>query len=502
MFYAPWSAESQHARAAYEFVARTFSHEATFSAINCWQPGGECKQQYAKVMSWPVLMAYTQNNIAVPYNGKWNKAALTRFVLSMIRPLQRITEPEELLKLIHNHDAVAVAFVNMQASNSFYNIFLQTAMKWLERDPHRDVAFAVVTGESMEGFDVYREPTLRLYLWNDTIEYDHNVWKPSKLMKWMEIHLRKVSHWISTSGAKSTEFKPFLDKGPVLLLFTPRNLHDALNDAYSMVSESSRQPLKSKFTETIFQLRQVGYEYFNCDHDGWLMEMARIYIHNQREKNHIAFQEEKIKCDQFFDWKKSRRFSFNRCPSLSSRSFGSLVNSSKFHAKPGKAALNRPNDVCAVDNAHESNAKCVDRPAASSFISSMKSHCKHTEQIQPATSMLNTEEDSRSADKIASVYKTLSCEITNLSEAVRPKMFYEEGESSLSTNASSIDFDKINGLACKTNRTLSLMAMDSFTYELMAERLGIELKDSDHNTAVAIIDNEVSLFLRRMYSEL
>lgn len=236
MFYAPWSAESQHARTPYEFVAKLFYKEASFSAVNCWQPGGECKKQYAKVMSWPVLMAYNQNSIAIPYNGQWTEAALTRFVLSLIRPLHRIYHPDELLSLIHNHDAVVATFVNMEASNAFYNIYLHTAIKWLERDPYRDVAFAVVTGESIKRFGIDREPSLRLYLWNDTLEYEDNVWKPSLLYKWIGANLRQVTHWLSPPGTKSNEFKPFLKKGPVLVLFTPRNLYESSNDAYAMVS--------------------------------------------------------------------------------------------------------------------------------------------------------------------------------------------------------------------------------------------------------------------------
>lgn len=59
-------------------------------------------------------------------------------------------------------------------------------------------------------------------------------------------------------------------------------------------------------------------------------------------------------------------------------------------------------------------------------------------------------------------------------------------------NTSRIHFDKINGLACATNRTLTFLAMDSFTYELVAERLGITLKDTEQNTAAVIIDSEVN----------
>lgn len=234
MFYAPWSAESQYARSSYEFVAKMFYKEASFSAINCWQPGGECKQQYTKVMSWPVLMAYNQN-VAIPYNGQWTEAALTRFILSLIKPLQRINSPDDLLSLIHNHDAVVVSFLNLETSNSFYNIYLHTAIKWLERDPYRDVTFAVVTGDAMIAFGIDREPTVRLYIWNDTIEYDNTLWKPSLLQTWIGSNLKQVSYWLSPPGSKSTEFKPFVEKGPVLVLFTPRNLYETSNDGYAMV---------------------------------------------------------------------------------------------------------------------------------------------------------------------------------------------------------------------------------------------------------------------------
>lgn len=49
MFYAPWSAECQFARASFEEVAQMYGDEVHFAAVNCWQPGGECRHQYAKV---------------------------------------------------------------------------------------------------------------------------------------------------------------------------------------------------------------------------------------------------------------------------------------------------------------------------------------------------------------------------------------------------------------------------------------------------------------------
>lgn len=186
-------------------------------------------------MSWPVLMAYNQNGAAIPYSGQWDDQALTSFILTLLRPLKRIYQPEDLVDLMHNHDTVMVSYMDMSQHQAFYNIYLQTAIKWLERDPDRDVGFAVVTGESRNLFDVGIEPSLRMYLWNDTLEYDSRTWKPSLLMQWISTNMYTVSAWASPSGSKSTQLRSFVNKGPVLILFTPRNLYDEANDAYAMV---------------------------------------------------------------------------------------------------------------------------------------------------------------------------------------------------------------------------------------------------------------------------
>lgn len=247
MFYAPWSADSQYARPVLQTIAKTFYREANFMAINCWQPDGECRQQYKKVMSWPVLMAYSKNNLAIPYNGQWTETALARFVYLMLKPMHRINRPEELLAIIHNHDAVVTLFVNMHTSYTFYNIFYQTATKWLEKDPQGDIAFAVVTGDAMQSFGIEREPTLRLYLWNRTVEYENDVWKASLIQKWIVEHKHQVTHWLAPPGSRSKEFDVFTRKGPVLVLFTPRNMYDFPSDAYAMVSH----PLLQLFDFTV-----------------------------------------------------------------------------------------------------------------------------------------------------------------------------------------------------------------------------------------------------------
>lgn len=187
-YYAPWCAESQNARAVFEHVARLYFKEAHFAAINCWQPGGECRLQYSKVQTWPVLMAYQPNGLAVQYHQAWSNAALSRFVQSFINPMQRLTDPGDLMSLMTGKDvslqshrfgqlymfscqqqAVVVIFLNVDNNQKQYSRFYQTSVKWLEKDPLQEVAFGVVTGESSKAFGVEELPAIRLYLWNETI---------------------------------------------------------------------------------------------------------------------------------------------------------------------------------------------------------------------------------------------------------------------------------------------------------------------------------------------
>lgn len=50
---------------------------------------------------------------------------------------------------------------------------------------------------------------------------------------------------------------------------------------------------------------------------------------------------------------------------------------------------------------------------------------------------------------------------------------------------------RITGMACKTNRTLSFLAMDSYHHRLLAERLGVTLDKANSYTAVAIVNGQV-----------
>lgn len=234
-YYAPWCSESQYARESYEHISRLYYKEVHFAAINCWQPGGECRLQYAKVRSWPVLMAYLPNGVATQYHGPWTKSALSRFVKSLLTPVKRFINPEDLLKATIGSDSVVVAFIDVKRNARSYRNYYTSSLLWLERDPFQEITFGVVTGDSARSFGVERIPTIRMYLWNETIEYNGN-WSHSDINKWVVDHMQQVSLWLAPPGTKSTNLAPYLKQGPVLILFTPRNFYSGNIDAYDMVS--------------------------------------------------------------------------------------------------------------------------------------------------------------------------------------------------------------------------------------------------------------------------
>lgn len=66
--------------------------------------------------------------------------------------------------------AVLVGFVDPTLGSSDYGTFYTAALRFLERDPFREVAFLICT--FVPDSYLYRDisfPALQLYLWNETL---------------------------------------------------------------------------------------------------------------------------------------------------------------------------------------------------------------------------------------------------------------------------------------------------------------------------------------------
>lgn len=461
LYYAPWCAESQHSRASFEHVARLFYREAYFSAINCWQPGSECRNQYTKIHSWPILMAYQRNGFGIQYQKNlWTDGALTKFIHSLLHPIQRLTTPDELLEMMTSKDAMVVAFVDLETFPRHYKSFYQAALKFLEKDPFNEIGYAVVTGETALAFGVDTIPTIRVYLWNETLEYFGNAtWSSREINKWVNEHLQQVSLHLSPPGTKASSLTPYLKQGPAMILFTPRNFYTELSDPYLM-------------------LQQIGMEYYNCDGDNWVQEMARDYLFERRKANRESYKKLHEACRDIFLQNYKTDVSHRKCDSSVSVSFANVLNSSKnFEAK----FKNLPN-FCAVNELPKDGA-CGCHSELSCGKHPMKySYEAHQKEKTFAKSMLDHEGDDHSPEAIAKYNFRRKCEMLRMAERKSEILFVDDDDS--------LPLQLVSGLACKSNKTFTLISMDSTSFHTFAERLGIDILEMENKTAAIIMDHE------------
>lgn len=425
-------------------------------------------------------MAYLPNGLAVQYHGTWTQSAIVRFVRALMSPLRRFTTPDQLLQVAVGSDAVVLAFVDLQTNRSQYQVFFQAAVKWLERDPYQEIVFGVVTGESARLFGVTDQlPAIRMYAWNETLEYNGNrSWTQPGVNKWVVEHIQQVSLWLSPPGTKSTSFAPYLKQGPVLVVFTPRNLYAAANDAYAT-------------------LRQIGMEYYNCPRDDWVREMARDYIPHQRHENRAAHDRLVAECralnrnryndDGFFGE------SFGKCHQKSvSVTFAQTMNTSKaassidHHPTAEYCDLEgrRGTKDCVVTAAANCNKYCgaaVVLPESQRQSSYIKRR-RDDSGAAYETSMLNSEFDQRSPESLRHARLVQLCDFQTLSDSEAPTLFFNGGDDDQQ------NLETVSGMACEMNKTFSLIAIDSLVYHTFAERLGVDLLALENKSAAFIID--------------
>ncbi|XP_052871506.1 uncharacterized protein LOC128277097, partial [Anopheles cruzii] len=495
-----------YARQAYEAVAQLYHREAHFVAINCWQPGGECRQRYTKVLSWPVLMAYQPNGFVIQYHQAWTAGALSRFVQSLVAPLQRFVNPADLMDRMTGKDAVIVAFLEVTNDSKLYHQYYQAAVKWLEKDPFQEVSFGVVTGESCKLFGVETQPSIRLYLWNETIEYvGKESWTPRELNGWLVKHLQVVSMWIAPPGSKSSTIAPYFRQGPVLFLFNPRPLYAEgdSSDAYMM-------------------LRQLSMHYYNCAGDTWVQEMAREYIAEQRLVALERYTHRKVQCGSILgrhpsqdddegrgaDGRRRRRGGIDR--STVSVSFVNVLNSSKFadgRKLAGQSGGSEP-DSAYCDIAPALAGRCQPTESCGArFGPEMKPSLRWSgtgQQQQeeedgcPArarptpeasevvtSSAIDSTHDYRGPKLLTKQYLRRQCELFRLAEGDGTHLFYPEPE-----GESDAIYAAVGGLSCKHNKTLTFLSMDSSLYHSFSERLGIDVLQEPNRTVAFIVDAE------------
>lgn len=271
MYYAPWDAECQEMRTAIRTVAQYYYKQVYFAAINCWQPQSECKLQFSNIQQYPVIILYIQHSKGIQYKGIKDANNLIRFIKTALNPLHRIHSWDDLFKLLAEYDAIVVGYFDFQNKNSSsaYQLFYNTALKFLEKDPNNEIAFGVVTNSIIaKNLGIYKIPTIQLYLWNESVSY-HGEATEDSICLWITQNIHQVTVWISPPGVKSLTLSPYVEDGPVLIMFTPRNPY-AINLNYDL-------------------LKEIGLDYYNCDNHIWVNKLTSYVIKNRQGKIFYSF---------------------------------------------------------------------------------------------------------------------------------------------------------------------------------------------------------------------
>ncbi|KAF7265238.1 hypothetical protein GWI33_021346 [Rhynchophorus ferrugineus] len=240
MFYAPWDAESQSARKEILATANYLKNNIVFAAVNCWQPGSECHNQYSKVYRWPILIVYPAFGTGLQYNGPIDQFYMISFLQKLMQPIKKVSN--NMLDLKQNY---VVAEIN--ASPGEIGFYIKPVKETKNK--------------------------ITLSLWNEIYLYyiDDGQWNADKLLQWIIKETVSSNYWILPSGSKSLLLSNYLQPGPSLILFTPMNPVFGHSDYYMM-------------------LQEIIHDYKNCDN-------GRVFDMEERRKiNKFNYKQHKKLC--------------------------------------------------------------------------------------------------------------------------------------------------------------------------------------------------------------
>ncbi|KAJ8965120.1 hypothetical protein NQ314_004345 [Rhamnusium bicolor] len=100
------------------------------------------------------------------------------------------------------------------------------------------------------------------------------------------------------------------------------------------------------------------------------------------------------------------------------------------------------------------------------------------------TSMLTGDSDPKSPANLLKLSQREKCRLFLTAQKLQPAIFEKQA------NNEKKDFN-ISGLACRSNKSLTLIAMDSLLYYHFAEKLGVDLSENVDKSAVVIINEKM-----------
>ncbi|KYN11957.1 PREDICTED: thioredoxin domain-containing protein 11 isoform X1 [Trachymyrmex cornetzi] len=488
MYYAPWDAESQALRHEFESVARFYHPQIFFAAINCWHPDSECRAQYNKIHGYPVLMLYPSRDSGINYRGIRTAPYMIRFLDAFMNPIIRITHKEQLMELLVAYDAVVIGYFNFTRLDRTpgYREFYKAAIRSLERDPNRELVFAIVTSAlcSKLHYEVHKFPSASLLMWNESLSYpEGNEWTSENILNWISNSIHQPSLWLQPPGIKALTLAPYLREGPVLFLFTPRNPLHMENYIYNLI-------------------REIGLQYYNCA-DSMLVKDIIARLEAKRRTAVIRHFSRNQECA---DLKKNRIYTKQIKESVASISIQKWINNSCCAnvalnkcllcktkvmnplEKEICTVISKKFDVCketdvfitpATIGQHEKQIYNYNKNYMS--IKLQESTLKRLHAgIEYKSSLLKEDNDSRSANMVRRDFLKGDCRRWLAGNDYHPSLFPRDSPRQFNFS--------LKESVCKTNKTLALIAIDSLHYFHFADHLGIDISKRKNKTTVVIMD--------------
>ncbi|XP_020280773.1 thioredoxin domain-containing protein 11 isoform X2 [Pseudomyrmex gracilis] len=502
MYYAPWDAESQTLRQEFENVARFYHSQVFFAAINCWHPDSECRAVYNKIHSYPILMLYPSRDSGIDYRGIRTAPYMIRFLDSLINPIVRITYKEELRELLIAHDektfvdnlqAVVVGYFNFTRLNRTpgYREFYRTAIRSLEKDPNRELAFAIVTSASSSELHhgVYRFPSARLLMWNESLTYpEDKEWTSENILNWISGSIHQPSMWLQPPGVKAFTLAPYLRDGPVLFLFTPRNPFHTENYIYNLI-------------------REIGLQYYNCV-DNMLgkdiltgleanrrtatirhlfknQECANLLKETRANTGQVKEMVASIAIQQWINDSCCANVAMNKC------SLCNVKTMNRFEKEICLAGDKEFAGVCRDTDVFTSSVRSKQHERRMSNYYYNKNYITIRVQKESELKRLHTgteykmllwkKEDTRSASTVRRNFLKERCRKWLAGNDYHQPLFPRDSPARFNNS--------LKDSVCKTNKTLALIAIDSLHYFHFAQHLGIDTTKWKNKTAVVILDS-------------
>ncbi|CAB3387650.1 Hypothetical predicted protein [Cloeon dipterum] len=351
-----------------------------------------------------------------------------------------------------------VSCVDISSSKSGYLAAYTSALRALERDPLQEVSFAVATSRKTcltLGFEEdVALPSAKLHLWNETIDYEGD-WQSDSLVKWVFSNIHQVAVWVTLPGSKSMSLAPYVEEGPALVMFTPRNPFFATSPYFDL-------------------LREIGLEYYNCNNNSLVSSLAQ-HLATRRATSKTEHRNEEKLC--FTPIAKGD----NYCPRTTSAPTCATVTL--------PAAINFTISTRLLREKAEKlkwDTSCEDAQQR------LRSELWKAENclVPLAEERLvvpNVNSTSITIDPkvlaLRSTHKQLECKRLLLGRRLHVPVFPKKASPN-----EGFDFGQLRGLSCSNNRSLSLLAVDSLEFEAFAKYLGVDTSRTPDRTAVVIFN--------------